>query len=365
MRYIDTGAREPQHSLGYWLKQAVGDKPRIRALRWQTGFFAADALGFFKPAFDLAKTHDRTTRLLVGANDGMTLRSDVVALLQATGGRRRNLQMGIVNFGNAYFHPKTIHVEREDGSTAAYVGSANLTRSGVSVHVEAGILLDSRDGDDPQILSDIAHAVDWWFAEPRPGFNSIAKLSDVDALVTEGVLSVEPPPGIKRDGSSGPAAGEKLGSLIKIPPWSVETPALQVPAATWSKKLTVSDAQRKRAGNQRGSVALVQAGHAINAQSYFRHNLFKDAKWRAERTRTGEIRQVANIPFNVTMLGQPIGGLNLVISYASNREASQANYTSLLHLGDLTDYFRRFDLTGQWLRISRRADGQFDLSIGS
>lgn len=366
MRYIDTGARDPQHALGHWLKQNVFDAPRVKAVRWQTGFFSADALGYFRPALEFARAKDRVTHLLVGSNDGMTLRSDAEALLSATGDSRRNLRVGIVSFGNASFHPKTVHIVREDGSAAAYVGSANLTRSGVSVHVEAGILLDSRDGDDPSILTEIAGSVDWWFSGPRPGLNPISEASDLDSLVDDGLLQLARPLGVGQEGEAGPDIASKLTALVKIPRAGLTLqPSPPVPAATWSKKLTRSDAQRKSAGNQRGSIALVQAGHPINAQSYFRHVLFKDARWAAEKTRTGEFRQAANIPFDVSMLGQRLGAINLVISYAPNRESSQANYTSLLHLGALTDYFRQYDLSGQWLRISRTVGGEYLLSIGS
>ena len=54
-----------------------------------------------------------------------------------------------------------------DGSEAAYVGSANLTPPGLSLHVEAGILLDSNDGDPASILREIATAIDAWFTGSR------------------------------------------------------------------------------------------------------------------------------------------------------------------------------------------------------
>ena len=59
-----------------------------------------------------------------------------------------------------YYHPKTCHVRRSDGSQSAYVGSANLTGNGAVLHVEAGIALDSAEGDPEDVLSDIAAVVD-------------------------------------------------------------------------------------------------------------------------------------------------------------------------------------------------------------
>lgn len=134
-------------------------------------------------------------------------------------------------------------------------------------------------------------------------------------------------------------------------------------AVQWWKPLTRSDAQRKSAGNQRGSITLVQANHKINAQRFFRYELFKKAKWRPAKTRTGERREAASIPFRVNFLGRDLGVLELSVSYAPNREASQKNYTSLLHLGPLVENFKAKDVTGKWLRVARTADGAYTLSI--
>lgn len=99
--------------------------------------------------------------MLVGSNDGQTTAFDLAILLEVLGAPRSNLNIGVVKFRNAYFHPKTFHIKRDDGSATAYSGSANLTQSGVSsLHVEAGIVLDTRSGDDPAVLDEMADAID-------------------------------------------------------------------------------------------------------------------------------------------------------------------------------------------------------------
>src|SRR5262249_38181066 len=131
----------------------------------------------------------------------------------------------------------------------------------------------------------------------------------------------------------------------------------------WGKPLSQSDAQRKRTGNQRGSITLVQAGYTwIDAQTYFRREFFDNIRWVPERTRTGKRRETAQVPFAVNFLGRDLGQMTLPVTYAPNREASQANYTSLLHLGRLANHFMAHDVTGKYLRL-RRIDGQFELSI--
>ena len=271
------------------------------------------------------------------------------------------------------------------GQLLAYVGSANLTRNGItSVNVEAGLLIDERDGDDASVLDEIAGAIDWWFAMPRPGLNLISNSADVQKLVDRRVLDVPRPPRPK-PGLHLVLSGARLSPLVEVPPLSTAAvpvsappspaavrpeaaaptppPLATVVPARWWKELSRSDAQRKLAGKQRGSVTLVQAGHFIDAQTYFRRELFEAATWVPERTNTGERRESTVVPFEVNVLGQDFGVLRINITYAPNRESSQTNYTSLLHIGPLARQFASRNLTGTWLELSRRADGGYTLSI--
>jgi hypothetical protein len=394
VRYIDTGARDPGDALGVWLEEVLAQTSQLGALRWQSGFFGANSLGYFIPAMERLRDASGTLRVLVGSNDGTTARSDVESLLLAAGPPRPNQHLGVVSFDNAYFHPKTVHLERADGSSAAYVGSANLTSSGVaSLHVEAGLLLDTNEGDSPSVLSDIAAAIDWWFDESPPGLHLVQSSTDLDHLVEIGVLNVPRPVLPPRPASAQQAmkktAGEaQLKPLMGIPPlpagikaWPQPTivavpqaPAAVVPVTKpqakhtvqpdqWDKPLTRSDAQRKATGNQRGSITLVAAGHPIDPQTYFRRSFFASARWVSGTTRTGQTLEIALVPFEAEILGRKLGTVDLEVTYAPNREASQANYTSLLHLGALAPHFVRQDLTGRRLVLDRRKDGSYGLSI--
>jgi hypothetical protein len=384
MRYIDTGTRDPAQALGSWLAENVQADPSLVQLRWQTGFFTPDSLGYFVPALARLREFDGVLEVLVGSNDGRTQRAGVEALLAVAGPARANQRIGIVSFENGYFHPKTVHIVRRDGSTGAYVGSANLTGSGVAaLHVEAGILLDTREGDEATVISQVAAAIDWWFAEQRQGLTVVTEPADLDALVASGVLNVPPPPPPPRPrapaaSGTGPRLTPLLG-LPELPPGIVVAPppapappgpivippppVAALPAARWAKRLTRSDAQRKTTGNQRGSITLVRARYPINPQTYFRRDFFQAANWASDETRTGETRETALVPFEVDLLGRNLGILHIPVTYASNREAAQANYTSLLHLSPLAPHFARRDMTGKWLVLDRRTDGRFSLAI--
>jgi hypothetical protein len=393
VRYIDSGQRDPAHALGSWLKTAVLDDPSVNALRWQSGFFGAGALGYFVTLMGRLREMDGVLRVLVGSNDGTTTKRDVAALLAVAGPPRSNQKIGVVKFDNAYFHPKILHIGRDDGSAAAYVGSANLTESGVAaLHVEAGVLIDTRTSDDPEILHQIALAVDQWFLESGSGLEVITGPDDVDRLAAEGILDV-PRPTAPRPAATGGGmkqTGIRLSALVKspvlppelrgggtteaaAPPEQVEAlePASSGPlsdtpptvVAKWSKLLSVSDAQRKAKGHQRGSITLVRVGRDVDAQTYFRQVFFGNAQWIPQPTRTGGIRDEAAIPFWVDLLGQDLGVQDITITYDAKRAAGQGNYTSLLHLGPLAGYFAKEDLAKRRITIQRLSDGTFTLSI--
>jgi hypothetical protein len=145
-------------------------------------------------------------------------------------------------------------------------------------------------------------------------------------------------------------------------PVPVPAPAA-APAREWTKKLSASDAQRKKTGNQRGSITLVQAGYNIDAQTYFRNDFFGSEPWVKGTTFTGVPRETATVEFDTAVLGTDLGTIPLMVSYAPNREAHQSNYTSLLHIEGISDQFRDNDLTDKWLQLIEDVTGRFALTI--
>ena len=188
MRYIDSGQRDPSQALGSWMQDL--NSSAVAELRFQTGFFGITGFALLMPVIGRLRNEDGVTRCLIGSNDSGTGGEDVRKLVDALGLPRSAARLAVCAFGNAFFHPKVIHVRRKDGSQAAYVGSANLTESGVGGrHIEAGVLLDTADGDAGGELEKIAAAIDAWFNSDREGFYPVATLADVDRLVEEGILA--------------------------------------------------------------------------------------------------------------------------------------------------------------------------------
>lgn len=218
MRYIDSGRRDPKEALGTWLQGVqVGE---LAEIRWQTGFFGADALGILLPILEGARKQDCLIRVLVGSNDCSTSVGDLNRLATAIGIPSPNASLGVVAFSGAFFHPKVVHFSRTDGTQFAYVGSANLTRSGISgIHVEAGVLLDERDGDNGEELDRVRLAIDRWFDEQPPGIWRVERASDIDELLQDGILKPDLPEGPARTAPKSTRSGNlpTLKPLLDLP----------------------------------------------------------------------------------------------------------------------------------------------------
>lgn len=228
MRYLDTGSSDPNQTLGSWFEAEV--KSGLSAIRVQSGYFDADGLGFLLPV--LAATQFDG---VIGSNNRATLGSDVQRLVHALGLPRANVRLGIVSFGGALFHPKVYHLTRTDKSTTAYIGSANLSERGVSgTHVEAGVILDSRLGDDAATLAAIASAIEAWFVGPPASVTVVSDGAHVDALVQSGLLAAAPLSspaivagvGVSSTGDANVAAPTRRRLIVvpPVPPWPVPVP---------------------------------------------------------------------------------------------------------------------------------------------
>ncbi|WP_439813837.1 phospholipase D family protein [Zavarzinia sp. CC-PAN008] len=240
LRYIDSGSRDPGEALGTWLEAELGKD--IAEVRIQSGFFSSDALAPFRDTFsDLAKKN-MIVSIVIGSNDGGTLQSHIEDLVSSMGIPRSNAHLGVIYFANAYFHPKAYHIRRSDGSQAAYVGSANLTLSGISgKHVEAGLIVDTRSGDPPALLAQIAAAIDSWFSRSPAGFERIEVADDVARLVENGIIGTVSPPRPPRPLNLGGQRPKRplLTPLVVFAPPGPAAPVVKGTAADWTVLPTV------------------------------------------------------------------------------------------------------------------------------
>lgn len=408
VRYVDSGSRQPQEALGAWLGQELlGTEPPV-SLRVQTGFFGSSSLGYFETALTALEQSDGHTRFLVGSNDGQTLRSAVADLLSVSGHPRAGLRIGVVSFQSGFFHPKVYHFGRPDGSSTAYVGSANMTSSGVrSLHVEAGLILDSRSGDSPTALAAIADSIDEWFSSSRHGLYEVSVEADLDPLVQANVLGVVQPIRQTRtvkpaqlSSSSKPVPGYSLNPLVVAPPVQKPLPttttasgpqpavvdsgeqkgqsgvvALSTAQPTpppksaavkhWGKTLSDSDAQRKKTGNQRGAITLVQGDYRgkIDQTKYFRADFFGSQTWQTGVANTGQAIEEATVPMKVTIDGTYHGTMDFLVTNGTSRQASQNNYTAELHIEPIRPIIQQSNISRKHLDLTLDANGDYWLTI--
>jgi hypothetical protein len=214
MRYLDSGYRDPKETLAAWFEDIFSED--VVRLRLQTGFYSLDGLRPLLDAFQRLKDADLPIAAVIGSNGGATLRADVDELAFRIGVPRPLARLAVVSFGgSAFFHPKVYHVERRDGTSAAYVGSANLTANGASLHVEAGVALDSRQDGLPE-LNKIAAAVDRWFNNVPLGANLVSCEQDLELLESTGVLARFPQPRPSGGAGSSSPGGTSRPSLARL-----------------------------------------------------------------------------------------------------------------------------------------------------
>lgn len=192
MRYLDSETRTKDQALGYWIDKEVAAS--ICNLRIQTGYFSFQGLSSFDKIIQTLVAADQPISTVIGSNDGDTTMGDIDSLIDLIGCPRASAQVCIVSYSSGLFHPKVIHLTRKDGSQLAYVGSANLTAAGVAAqNIEAGLLLDSNEGDPAPILSEIAARIDSWFSTSRPEAFKVTSHTDVQKLTADGILGIMKP----------------------------------------------------------------------------------------------------------------------------------------------------------------------------
>lgn len=156
------------------------------------------------------------------------------------------------------------------------------------------------------------------------------------------------------------AVPQPAGSAASIP-GGLSANSARGPLVWQKTGLPASDVQRQ-VGNVTGGVRLTQAhfrdatNTIIDQTTYFRNTVFGGMTWRVGRQRPR--RDDTSVPMHVILLGQSYGTRIMMVSNKPSGEAGQANYTAMLHWGDLGDTVRSLDLRGRTLRLYAPPSGQ-------
>ncbi len=248
MRYIDSGLREANQTVANWMSETL--TAGVSEFRCQAGYFTLEGSSLLFPFLKKCAAEGASIQILIGSNECATLATHVSYLAGILGVPQPNVDLGVVSFEGALFHPKVYHFVRTDGSQTAYVGSANLTGPGIAgLNVEAGVILDTDNGDEDEVLQSIVERIRFWFRHRLPGLMPISSASDIEELLLAGYLGLRP---VRVDLESGEGNGKgetkrppraRLSSIFQLP--VVEETAY---AARWrgGTRLPASEAEHRR-----------------------------------------------------------------------------------------------------------------------
>ena len=215
MNYLDTGSRDRTQALAAWLCGVL--TMEVEEVRVQTAYIGGLPLAaLFAPTLRRLSKVGGRVNVVIGSNPPGTPRAPVLRLVKLLDLPREDAHLGVVQYQNALYHPKTYHFRHvRDGSQCAS-SAPRAPHAGRHRNDEAGITLDTRDGDPADVLDKIAAASDARFAERREGLHVILSAADVDRLVAAGVLLDKPPPQVPKP--PGVQSAPTLKPHAELPP---------------------------------------------------------------------------------------------------------------------------------------------------
>jgi HKD family nuclease len=333
-------------------------------------------------------------------------RSRLIVGIDERGATEEGLRLALELFDDVHvlndpsgrtFHPK-VYLFKGDDRASLFVGSNNATAGGVFFNYEAGLAvdLDLSRAEDTELLQEVEAYIDRLYADaaicrpltpevleellsdPRYGVGREDRRGrdgqgdeapdDTDAAVDTRALTLfnrssepkKPGPPVERPAGA-PRRPAPQGPTPPVPRPARPPGSMATPTVRWSKKLPKSDAHRPTAGsNPTGNVRLTKAGHPIDWTTFFRDDLFGDATWTQE---PGTDKEVATIPFRVTVQGDDEGPHALLVSYVPHRESGQANHTTVLHWGELVPMLAKTNFTDHYLTLERLRDSSYHLDL--
>jgi hypothetical protein len=345
-----------------------------------------------RPAIDAFRGRGGHLRCIVGISLGGTSRQGLALARDVCD------ELFVFHEAGRTFHPK-VYLASGERRARSLVGSNNLTYGGLSSNYEAAVVsdLDLEDPADKVYFDSVLGFIDGLVSEDQlcrevtAGF--MAKLIahprypllDEDAA---GAPEEEPVEGGRSTTRAAPEE-EPLFGVAKRPKrptrapavalrgtrtprgrvgrtGGTRTPAGRAPAAgdpvvkRWFKTLPKADAQQL-GGNSSPSntMTLVEGGHPIDRNTYFRYVFFGGETWRAATTRGGQAREVVLIDAEIVVDGGSIGTYELEIRHTPGYASSQGNRVTELGWRDFGSYLRSNSLVGRTAVLEKLRSGSF------
>ncbi len=281
------------------------------------------------------------------------------------------------------FHPKAYAFVKEGEKALVLIGSNNLTSGGLYTNYEFGSCNEYNLEDKPQMqhFSEFKKAFEFYSTPSKCSKNLSPEL--FKKMIEAGHYLSDEKKEVKRVFSEMVVREKIFGSeVFKAPriqpvqkklvaekfetPKEIEEipiiPLLPKGNIVWEKKLTKSDILVAKAGtNPTGGLRLTQAGWVdsrkiIDQTKYFREKLFGSFEW-TEIKQNPKV-EIANILFNVTILGEEIGTHLLRVRHKPSGEAGQGNYTTSISWGEISSFITKLNLTDKTIQIYSPKEGQ-------
>ena len=290
--------------------------------------------------------------------------------------------------GGHTFHPKVYLFESAGKGAEIFVGSNNLTDGGLYTNYEASTRTIFEFPSDNEEYAQFFASLEAYL-NPTGPTSKILTSELIEILVKRGdvptekeirkslaktlkpkkkagipkspfgVEKIKRPPKLKKSVKKPSAATKAKGDTVITPVQISSMPNLG--HLLWQKtKLPRSDVQRQK-GNVTGGLRLVQAKWKvsdlfIDKTTYFRNDVFGHLIWSTWKTKP--YSEKAETSFDVYILGGSYGVHELMVSHKPSGEASQHNYTTMLHWGELAETIRQLNLVGKTFNLFSPPEGQ-------
>lgn len=292
------------------------------------------------------------------------------------------------------FHPK-IYLFEGAKEFRLIIGSSNLTRGGLFTNVESSVMIEFNSSDkegltllaelkgyykslfdfsDPNLFKITANVIADFYSDGiipdeatrRSYFHKKALTTSSQATTVTKKAGIQKRTTAKVP-SSFPTKPRNAGPRITTSPQTTTIQSVTVPPIAnqaqprllvWQKlSLSQSDAQFVPTGtNGTGNLKLSQARFKVNnaiidQTTYFRNQVFNNLTWVQTKPNNNSYEE-AFCPFDVTILGNPIGTFTLKLSHDSVRIAGQGNTPTWLHWGNaILPFLQQTNITGRTLNL--------------
>jgi hypothetical protein len=128
----------------------------------------------------------------------------------------------------------------------------------------------------------------------------------------------------------------------------------------WFKSLPPADAQQLGGDSSpSNTMTLVEGGHRIDRNTYFRYVFFASETWGATVTRGGQAREVATIDAEIEVDGRSLGTVTLEIRHTPGYASEQGNRVTELAWRDFGGWLRANPLDGYTAVLEKLKSGRY------